>query len=182
MDIKNTEKKLKECFKTAKKELESGNKHKGLLLMKPNQIAAEGFIKKAKTELELCDIYKPRGLDYKIAEEWFYTLYYCALAILSKFGIESRSQKYTTLFLRYIKYKNLIDYDDDFIDRIMVYRKKDEKSDVDEREEARYNFAIKIARIEERYEDMMNLCKEAISQCEEIVFSNEKLEIPKELI
>jgi len=181
MDIKNIEKELKGCFRTAKREEERGNKHKGLLLSKPDNKAAEGYIKKAKTELELCEIYKQRELDYKIAEEWFYVLYYCALAILSKFGIESRSQRYTTLFLKYAKHKKLIDYDEEFIDRIMVYRKKEEKSDVDEREEARYSFAIKIERVEERYDEMMDLCKKAISQCEEIAFSDKRLKIPEEL-
>ena len=181
MDIKYIEKDLRECFKTAERDERKGNKHKGLLIAKPDSKLAEGYLKKAKTELELCEIYKQKELDYKIAEEWFYTLYYCALAILAKFGVESRSQKYTTLFLKYIKYKNLIDYDEIFIDRLMVFRKKEEKSDVDEREEARYSPAIKIEKIKERYDEMMILCKKAISQCEEIIYSGEILKIPKEL-
>jgi len=65
-------------------------------------------------------------------------MYYCALAILAKFGVESRSQKCTALFLRYFKDKGLINYDDEFIDRITVYSEKKEKTDVDLREEARY--------------------------------------------
>ena len=97
------EEKLKECFKNAEKAEKSRIKHKGLLLRKPNDKDAREYIKKAKRELELCDFYKEKGFDYKLPEEWFYTLYYCALAILSKFGIESRSQKYTSLFLCYVK-------------------------------------------------------------------------------
>ena len=109
MKTEELEKSLRECFKTAEKDEKKGKKHKGLLLGKPNDKAAEEYIQKAKMELQLCDIYKQKGIDYKIAEEWFYTLYFCALAILTKFGVETRSQKYTALFLKYIKSRGFID-------------------------------------------------------------------------
>lgn len=172
---------LRECFKTAENDEKKGKKHKGLLLGKPDNIAAVEYIQKAKTELELCDIYKQRGIDYKIAEEWFYTLYYCALAILAKFGVETRSQKYTALFLRYVKNRGIINYDDEFIKRITVHSEKSKKSEVDEREQSRYSPSIKNEKIRERYEEMTNLCKQAISQCEEVVFSDKEFKVPKEL-
>ena len=111
-------KEVRDCFVLAAKDEKKGKKHKGLLIGKPDIKAAEGYIQKAKVNLGLCDVYKEKGFDYKIPEEWFYTLYYCALAILSKFGIESRSQKCTAFFLRYAKDGGLIEYDDEFIDRI----------------------------------------------------------------
>jgi hypothetical protein len=175
-------KKLRECFKTAEKNERNGIKHKGMLIGKPNDKKAEEYIQKAKEELKLCDIYKEKGIDFKIPEEWFYTLYYCALTILSKFGVESRSQKYTALFIEYLKGKGLIEYDNEFIRRITVYTKKGEESDVDRREEARYSSSIKIEKVESLYEETTELCKEAISQAEDIVFSKKKFRVPKELI
>jgi uncharacterized protein (UPF0332 family) len=172
---------LKDCFLNAIKDGEKGKKHKGLLVTLPDNRGAEEYIKKAKLNLELCDFYKQKGFDYKIPEEWFYTLYYCALAILSKFGVESRSQKCTAYFLKYAKDNKLIDYDDEFINRIMVYRDKEEFSDVDEREKARYGSSIQSKEIEAKYNDMNDICKKAISQAEEIVFSNDEFRIPKEL-
>ena len=139
------------------------------------------YLSKAKTNLELCDFYKEKGFDYKIPEEWFYTLYYCALAILSKFGIESRSQKCTAIFLRYARENKLIEYDLEFIDRITVHSSKDEKSDVDERENARYSSEIESKEIEGKYDYMVDLCKKAIFQTEEIVFSNKEFKIPEEI-
>lgn len=76
----------------------------------------------------------------------------------------------------------MIDYDDEFIDRITVYRAKEEKSDVDERESARYGSSIKSMEIENKYDYMTNICKRAISQSEEIVFSNKEFKIPKEFL
>ena len=67
-----------------------------------NDKKAEEYVQKAKTNLNTCELYRENGLDYKIPEEWFYTMYYCALAILSKFGVESRSQKCTALFQSWV--------------------------------------------------------------------------------
>ncbi len=172
---------LKGRFSNALKDEKNGKKHKGLLAVKPNAKDAEEYIMKAKKNLELCKLYKEQGFDYKLPEEWFYTLYYCALAILSKFGVESRSQRCTALFLRYAKDKGLIEYDDGFIKRITVYREKEEKSDVDEREKARYSSSIQIKEVEQNYEKMMDICKEAISQCEDIIFSDKEFKIPEEI-
>ena len=172
---------VRPCFVNAIHDEKKGKKHKGLLITRPDNKRAEEYIDKARANLELCDLYKEKGYDYKIPEEWFYTLYYCALAILSKFGIESRSQKCTAAFIRYAKDKGLIKYDDEFIDRIIVHSDKDEKSDVDAREAARYGSAIKSKEVSGKYEYMSVICKKAISQCEDIVFSDEELKVPDEL-
>jgi len=172
---------VKECFKIAEKEEKKGKKHKGLLKTGPSTENAKQYLIKAKECLKFCGVYKQLNADYKIPEEWYYALYYCALAILCKFGVESRSQRCTALFLRYAKDKGLIDYDDEFIKRIMVYKEKDKKTDVDQREEARYSPKIKLEDVSKDYDKMMSICKEAISQAEEIVFSNKEFKVPKEL-
>jgi len=177
----NEKEKVQDCFLSAKKYEESGRKHKGLLVIGRDDKKAEEYVKKAKTNLETCELYKERRLDYKIPEEWFYTLYYCALAILAKFGIESRNQRCTALFLRYVKEKEIISYDKKFIDKITVYSSKEEKSSVDEREDARYSSSVKNEEIIEKYDLMMNECREAISQCEDLVFSEKIFEVPEEL-
>ncbi|MEK6927457.1 MAG: hypothetical protein AABX11_03410 [Nanoarchaeota archaeon] len=172
---------VKECFINAKKSDAKGKKHKGMLLVNPNLSLAEKYIFKAKETLDFCEIYRNKRADYKLPEEWFYAQYYCALAILIKFGVESRSQKYTAVFLSYLKEKGIINYDSEFIKRITVYSNKEEESDVDKRENARYGAVIKDEQIIVQYDKMMSVCKRAISQCEDIVYSKEKLEIPREL-
>ncbi|MBI2672036.1 hypothetical protein HYX16_03830 [Candidatus Woesearchaeota archaeon] len=170
-----------ECFSLARKDEEKGKKHKGLLFVGKDDKKAEKYIQKAKINLQLCEVYKKQRMDYKIPEEWFYSQYYCALAILAKFGVESRSQKCTALFLRYVKDKRLINYDE-FIDRIMVYKEKEEKTDVDEREDARYGSSVQSEEIIGKYEFMMDVCRRCISACEEIVFSDKEFNVPEELL
>ena len=80
------------------------------------------------------------------------------------------------------KEKELIEYDDEFIKKIMVYKEKEDKSAVDEREEARYGPSIKMKEVEKQYDKMMALCKKAISQAQDIVLSDNKYEVPKELL
>ncbi|MFH0752855.1 MAG: hypothetical protein V1914_04655, partial [archaeon] len=154
-------------------------KHKGLLIVDRDDRKAAEYIQKAKQNLEICELYKEKRLDYKLPEEWFYTMYYCALAILAKFGVESRSQRCTALFIRYAKDKGLIDYDNDFIDRIMVYSDKEHNSDVDEREKARYKPTIRNDKIIQKYNTMMEVCRKCISQCDNIVSSDKNFEVPK---
>lgn len=170
------------CFSSAIKDEEKGKKHKGLLFVRRDDTRAEEYVQKAKTNLGTCAFYKKQRLDYKIPEEWFYSMYYCALAILAKFGVESRSQKCTALFLHYVKEKGLIDYDDEFIGRITVYTVKEAETDVDEREKARYGSSVESEDIMEKYDFMMDVCTRCISACEEIVFSEKKFEVPRELL
>lgn len=173
---------MKDCFASAKKYKEKGRKHKGLLLVESDHEQALEYVKKAKENLQWCETYKKRRADYKLPEEWFYTTYYCALAILSEFGVESRNQRCTALFLRYVKDKGLITLDDDFIDRITVHSEIEKKSGVDEREEARYGPKVKDSEIVDKYEIMMEHCKRCITQTEELVFSGRKFDIPKDLL
>ena len=63
----------------------------------------------------------------------------------------------------------------------MVYRDKEKTSDVDEREKARYSPSIKNEEVRNEYEFMTNLCKKAISQCREIIFSDKEFKIPEEI-
>lgn len=177
-----TKPKVYECFSSAKIDNDKGKKHKGLLFVGKDDKKAEEYVQKAKMNLGICDLYKNQRFDYKIPEEWFYTMYYYALAILIKFGVESRSQKCTALFLRYAKDKGKIDYDDGFIERIMVYKEKEEETDVDEREKARYGSSVQSEEIMQKYEFMMDVCRRCISACEEIIFSDQEFEIPKELL
>jgi len=175
-------KEVKECFKLARKEEEAGKKHKGLLIVEPSQKKAEEYLDKARDSIRYCELFKKQGSDYKIPEEWYYSLYYCALAILCKFGVETRSQRCTALFVKYAKENGLIDYDDEFINKIIVYKEKDKNTAVDEREEARYGPKIKIEDVEKQYDEMMNLCRRAISQTQDIVLSDKKFQAPKELL
>ena len=62
-----------------------------------------------------------------------------------------------------------------------LYKEKEESTDVDVREKGRYSSVIHMKEMILQYEGMMNLCKRAISQCEEIVLSRAAYSLPPEL-
>ncbi len=173
--------KLRECFKLAKHDEEKGKKHKGLILIKPDDNEAKDYLKKAKDHLEVCSFFKQTGRDYRLPEEWFYCMYLCGLAIITKFGVESRSQRCTALFLRHVKELGLIEIEDEFIHRITVYSEKDKRTDVDERQDSKYSAWMKNQDVIGKYEYMMNFCRKCIEQCSEIVYSKEEFKLSKEL-
>ena len=80
--------KLKYCINKAKTE---GVKHRGIKVVEPNIVQAGKHIAKAQHNLKAM-LYLIRGnfLDWAVNAS-FYSMYHCCLAILAKFGYESRN-------------------------------------------------------------------------------------------
>ena len=84
--------KLKYCINKAKTE---GVKHRGIRVVEPDSVRAGNHIAKAQHNLKVM-LYLVNGnmLDWAISSS-FYSMYHCCLAILAKFGYESRNQDCT---------------------------------------------------------------------------------------
>lgn len=85
----HAENKLKWCINKAEKE---GEKHKGIKVREPDSIRAGRHIAKAEHNFKVM-LYLIKGgmLDWAVNAS-FYSMYHCCLAILAKFGYESRNQ------------------------------------------------------------------------------------------
>lgn len=88
----HAEKKLEWCINKAKRE---GDKHRGIRVVKPDSEQAERHIAKAQHNFKVM-LYLINGgmLDWAVNAS-FYSMYHCCLAILAKFGYESRNQDCT---------------------------------------------------------------------------------------
>jgi len=84
--------KLKWCLKKAEKE---GRKHRGLREVKPDASLAEDHIKKAEHNLAVMQYLIKGGYTDWAVHTSFYAQYHCLLAVLCKFGYESRNQECT---------------------------------------------------------------------------------------
>ena len=137
------------------------------LIIFPNQLYTKKYIPKNITKIVIYE------------HPHYFTKYkYNQLKLIlhrasMKYYYDYLTQDYTTIY---------INYDDEFIQRITVHKEKEEKSDVDKREDARYSSSIEISEVDQNFDKMMGKCKEAISQCEEIVFSDKKFNIPEEFL
>src|SRR3989344_3855551 len=88
----NAENKLKWCLKKAENE---GRKHRGLHKTQPDVQKTKDHIKKAEHNLSVMTYLIQKGFNDWAINASFYTHYHCLLAILQKFGYESRNQECT---------------------------------------------------------------------------------------
>ena len=84
--------KLRYCINKAKNE---GEKHRGIRVIEPDLARAGRHIEKAKHNVKaMLYLIKGNFLDWAVNAS-FYSMYHCCLAILAKFGYESRNQDCT---------------------------------------------------------------------------------------
>ena len=102
----HSENKLEWCLKKAEKE---GRKHRGLKKIKPSKEEAEKHLEKAEHNIKVMR-YLGEGKFYDwVIPVAFYTHYHCLLAILQKFGYESRNQECTFAVIEELIEKKKID-------------------------------------------------------------------------
>ncbi len=93
MSLKN---KLDKCFKEGEKE---GERHKGLRKIGINKELIDKHLEKAAHNLHAVSEFKNIGYSDWSASAAFYALYHCLLALLVKFGHQSRNQNCTFAFV-----------------------------------------------------------------------------------
>ncbi len=87
-----TENKVEWCIRKAEKE---GRKHKGLRVVEPNGVKVQEHLEKARRNLRLIDhLIRIEYSDWAVSAI-FYSMYHCLLAVLWKYGYESRNQACT---------------------------------------------------------------------------------------
>jgi|SRR3989344_146408 len=93
MQLKN---KINECFKEGDR---GGERHKGLKKIEFDKSLIDEHLKKARHNLNAVTEFKNIGYSDWSASASFYSLYHCLLALLVKFGYQSRNQTCTFAFI-----------------------------------------------------------------------------------
>lgn len=159
--------KLEWCLKKAEREIAEGNKHRGLVKTSADKEKAKKYIKKAEHYLEASLILKKGFSDIGVSTV-FYCIYHCFLAILAKFGYESRNQECTFAVIYSLIEDGKINLDKGMIDKISpLSRKEEEEAIIDIRE--KYQYETEITLKEGLYEDIFNLAKEILGKTKMIV-------------
>jgi uncharacterized protein (UPF0332 family) len=81
------------CLNNAQKDIKEGRLHRGLVKVKTDSKLAMDFIRKAEHNLEALRYNKQGGYYDWCINMGFYVMYHCCLAIITKFGFESRNQE-----------------------------------------------------------------------------------------
>ena len=162
------ENKLRWCIKKAEKE---GVKHRGLKKVEPDIEKANSHISKAQHNLKVM-IYLIEGnfLDWAVSAS-FYSMYHCLLAILAKFGYESRNQECTLTAVEHLINNKMIEIDINWLKKIAAFdiEQKEEKDILTLREDFQYGTITvlensKVKQLENDTMEFIEIVREALKK------------------
>lgn len=163
---------VKFCLDRAKKALEEGRKHTGLVEVIPDLRKAAMHIRKAEHNFKAISAFSKIGFSDWSVSAAFYTTYHCFLAILAKHGYESRNQECTVSAIRYLKEQGKVQVDDRFIEALRTHAEGEERhthtaSDLRElREDFQYGVSVEyevgIEQLEKTCADMIEVTKDEV--------------------
>lgn len=161
--------KVEWCLKKAQKELEKDELHRGLVKIVPSPQMARKHIEKAQHNLDAAHFFHEHGYSDWSASAFFYCAYHCHLAILRKYGYESRNQECTLAVIEMLREEGQIKIDQTFIDMLNLAKRSEiDHSIIKIREEFQYG-------TEREYKDttkflaLVDICKKLIDETRKII-------------
>lgn len=164
---KNT---VKWCLNKAKTEIENGDMHRGLVIIKSDKKYASDYLKKAGHNLEAFLYNKEGGFYDWTINIGFYVMYHCCLAIITKFGYESRNQECTLALIESLIEDKKLDEDfRKYLDAIksVADGKKEEEQIQKMREKYQYTPVIEID--VQKVEELLGICQDMIKDTKGII-------------
>ena len=158
------------CLNKAKEEIAKGEQHRGLVKIKPDDQLALDYLKKADHNLEAFLHNKKGGFYDWTISIGFYVMYHCCLAIITKFGYESRNQECTlSLIENLIEDKKISEDFKKYADAIKsaAQDKKEEEQILKMREKYQYTPIIEIDI--KKVEDLLGTCQDILKHTRGIV-------------
>jgi len=150
------------CLKKAEKEFAEKGKHRGLKKISSDLVMARKHIKKSEHYLDATLYLKEKFSDVS-ASTIFYSAYHSLLALLSKFGYESRNQECTFALIYNLIEGKKISLDKKLIDKIFSIGSEDGIIDVREK----YQYGVSLSMVEELFNENFDTVKELLGKVKE---------------
>lgn len=168
--MSQAENKIKWCLNKAKKEIGESKMHRGLIETKPNIEKAKDHIKKAEHNFKAVISFEKTGFSDWSVSAAFYTIYQCFLAIILKFGYESRNQECTIALIEHLKEQNKINISDSLIEALKAsdHEERHTRTAIALRENFQYGTETIIE--DKALNELKELCKKAISETKKIIY------------
>jgi len=168
--MSHSENKVGWCLRKAEKEIQQGKRHKGLVPIKANLELAREHIKKAEHNLRAISDFKKMGYSDWSASAAFYSIYHCFLAIISKFGYQSRNQECTFALIYHLIETKKINLEKEFVQKIhsLDLEEKQAFPDIVEIREIE-QYGIKLSLEDEAFSNLLNLAKIFLDKTKEII-------------
>ena len=158
------------CLKKAEKELQQSEKHRGLVKIKQNQEIINIHIKKAEHNLKAITDFKKIGYSDWSASAAFYSIYHCFLAILAKFGYESRNQECTFALIYHLIETKQINFDKEMVQEIQLLDPEEKHKSpniVELRETKQYGVSLSLE--EDIFTELVTITKIFLDKTKEIL-------------
>lgn len=163
--------KLNWCLNKAKKEIQENRKHRGLLEIPPNIETAREHIIKAEHNLKVTIYLQNGGFTDWCSSSLFYTIYHCFLAILAKFGYESRNQECTFAVIANLIEDKKINLDKNDLEKVSSMNVTDSQETsntaITLREE--YQYSTKVSLENKEYQELLELAKRILDKTKETI-------------
>ena len=161
--------KVKWCVSKAEKELAETGMHRGIVAKDQDIVLANLLIAKATHNLSAALFFEKNGYSDWSASAFFYSIYHCFLAILRKFGYESRNQECTVAVIEMLQEQGKIKIDSKLINSLKIMP-TDEQTIIKIREDFQYGTSTDFHK-KEQFDNLSRMCKDAIETAKQIVFS-----------
>jgi uncharacterized protein (UPF0332 family) len=159
--------KVEWCLKKAEKELGKDSKHRGLIKIKPNKETARQHIKKAEHNLNAMLHFK-KGFSDWCGSAAFYSVYHSLLAIITKFGYESRNQECTFALIYKLIEDDKIKIDKEIIEKISLLKPGEEHLTIVRiREQLQYGTNLSIE--DNIFNEFFELAKKMLEEAKIII-------------
>lgn len=160
--------KVKWCLNKAQRELAEQGIHRGLIKNNPNLEIAEKHILKAEHNINAALYLRKGGFSDWSTSAFFYCVYHCFLAIIRKFGYESRNQECTLALVELLIENKVIDLDMKFVNVLKISEIDNSHHNIMQmREQFQYGVSMEF---KEDFLEYVNMCKEVIDATREIVY------------
>lgn len=163
--------KVEWCLNKAKKELQEGKKHRGLVKIEPNLEKAREHLAKAERNLNVTLYLQKGGYTDWCSSSLFYMIYHCFLAILAKFGYETRNQECTfALIASFIEDKKITLSQED-LEKVNILdvteTQESPETAVNIRED--YQYSTKVSLENQEYQELLQLAKRILDKTKETI-------------
>ena len=160
---------VKWCINKAKAEIEKGEIHRGLIETKPDEGLALNYLKKAEHNLDVFLYNKDGGFYDWTINIGFYVMYHCCLAIITKFGYESRNQECTLALIEsLIEDKKISEDFKRYIKSIKSAAKGKEEEQIQKMRE-KYQYTPVVDIDIQKVEELLGICQDMIKDTKGII-------------
>ncbi|MBU1252588.1 MAG: hypothetical protein KJ905_02505 [Nanoarchaeota archaeon] len=152
------------CLRKGLKEHKEKGKHRGLIKIEPNPDLARRHLEKSEHYLRATLTLESEFSDIS-ASTVFYSVYHSLLAIISKFGYESRNQECTFALIRMLEEDGKIHLGSEILNEVASF-------DLDEgiiilRE--KYQYGVELSMREELFNSALEVAKKLLGKVKEIL-------------